>query len=55
MNLLVLMQVFLRLKKFTLKMMFQAANFPILRKIDPACCRQSISKRNYCLPGQAAL
>ncbi len=55
MNLLVLMQVFLRFKKFILKMMCQVTNFSILRKIDPACCRQSISKRNYCLLGQAAL
>ena len=55
MNLLVLMQVFLRLKKFTLKMMFQAANFPMHRKIELACCRQFFLRRNYCLPGQAAL
>jgi hypothetical protein len=55
MNLLVLMQVFLRFKKFTFKTRFQAANFSILGKIEPACCRQSIAKRNYYLPEQVTL
>ena len=48
MNLLVLMQVFLRLKKFTFKMRFQAANFSILGKIEPAYLHQFISNRNCC-------
>jgi len=39
MNLLVLMQVFLRLTKFKLKMMFRVTNFSICRIIEPACCR----------------
>jgi len=55
MNLLVLMQVFHRLKKSALKMMFRAINFSMLRKIEPACCRLFISRRNYCLPEQVAL
>ena len=55
MNLLVLMQVFLRFKKFTTKMVCWVINFPILRRIEPACCPQFISRRAYCLPGLVAL
>lgn len=55
MNLLVLMQVFLRFKKFILQRMFRVTNFSLLGKIEPACCRQSISKQNYCLSEQVTL
>lgn len=55
MNLLVLMQVFLRLMKFTLKMKFPLINSPILIKIPPAYFHQFISNRNYCGSGRVAL
>jgi len=55
MNLLVLMQVFLRLKKSTLKMMFWVTNFSMPRKNKPACCRLFISRRNYCVSGRVVL
>jgi len=55
MNLLVLMQVFLRPMKFTPKMKFPVINFPILRKIAPAYFRQFISNRNCCVSGRVVL
>lgn len=49
MNLLVLVQVFIRLKKLALKMALWVANISIVRKTVPTHSCQFISKQNYCL------